>query len=261
MARFLRENGSQETRYVMMLAQAHGETESFSFFERMFGPIAEQLYEIENNTIAVDSKQVQVLPLFSCDLKATWAMCGISGANCAHPCPFCSVHLSKLDQNLQKAMQNPAGARPQMDDLRGKARTDFQKEDTFNLFNIRFSSNDGTYANILPAILHIKIGIGNKIIAALDLVIKEWANLKEDEELAQEHLGFCLSGIGAHRKNYFKGQLSGGQCTILFSKLDILLDYLFHKRIGTMGTISEQVPGAEVLEADLRRLSKLYNGM
>jgi len=260
MAKFLREGGGQKTRDIMLLAQAHGVKEEFKTFERMFGPVASEIRDIEKNGLLLSGNTVRVIPLVCCDLKATWAMCGIPNAAFAHPCPLCAIHVSKLNQGFEETLQNPAGPRPPMLDLRGKPKSEYQLGNTYNLFHLRYTKTSDTYPNILIPILHIKLGFGKKLIEVFDNIMKMWAKDKIDGHRSKEHLAKCLAGIGVHRKGYYSGTISGGACTTLFLNLGSLCEDLFHTEISDWGNVVSSVRGISNLEDGLKKLSDIYWG-
>lgn len=102
--------------------------------------------------------------------------------------------------------------------------------------------------------------MGNKLIELFDELMAELPVTRVDSNLSQEHLASSLSKIGAHRKKYHTGILSGGQCEMLFQKMDDLCDSLFHTNLSDWGSVSEVVQETEALEDALRHLGRLYRG-
>lgn len=88
-----------------------------------------------------------------------------------------------------------------MKDLRNLTSTKFQSTNKYNLFGLRFSYIVSKPRNIVPPILHIRIGIGKKLLQVFDNILLEWSTDESSQNLGVEHLATCLSNIGAHCKN------------------------------------------------------------
>lgn len=83
MSRFHREECGQNTNDVMLVAQSKSEKESFSFFTRVFGNVAEEIKSLESDGVVVRGKNLCLLPLLDCDMMALYKLSGISGPNAA----------------------------------------------------------------------------------------------------------------------------------------------------------------------------------
>lgn len=166
------------------------------------------------------------LPVYDCDFLAKYAMMGMSGAICSHPCSFCAVRVSEMGKTFSSTAECSFAPRPPIEYLRKKVTSKFQQSDTFNIFDIRTSRVGELFPNILPPILHIKIRLGNKLVEVFDNFMEMRSEGRDDDHFAREHLAFCLSSVGAHRKKYYSGIISGGQCDSMFTRMDALCERL-----------------------------------
>ena len=120
--------------------------------------------------------------------------------------------------------------------------------------------------NIVLPVLHIHIGIVNKIVKAPDAIMSIW-NTKmhydsenEQESLASKLLAMALSRSGACRENYSTGQLSGKSCSNLMSNMNIFCAFFFQRSAFRWGKVTDAVKSSIGLETNLKQLSSLYTG-
>eukprot|EP00171_Calliarthron_tuberculosum_P004500 IDg4500t1 len=104
------------------------------------------------------------------------------------------------------------------------------------------TSTDPT--NIVPPALHIKLGLINKIIAALDGVVTTWNELKDWKKKPEDSLSpamlllaTSLANIGVRRERYFAGALSGVPCTKFMQNINEFCRLFFHTPADGWGTI------------------------
>lgn len=157
--------------------------------------------------------------------------------------------------------------RAELHDLRGKpAVKSIQRKNTFNILHLHTGHGAEKSINtIVPPVLHIKLGIINKIVHALYGVVKEWETVVNWEKTeieplsaARNHLSRTLSQIGARRENYYSGALSGVPCNIIMSKMHIFCDSFFYKLADSWGRAVDVVPSPVQLSKNLKEVSNIY---
>ena len=95
-------------------------------------------------------------------------MTGIKGPLSKYSCPFCIADSSMMDWTTEKLESVVLSPRPAIEDYKLEKGSAYQRGKTYNLFGIRFNECDDKLPNIVPPILHIKLGFGNKIVSVLD---------------------------------------------------------------------------------------------
>ena len=80
-----------------MLAQAHGGRESFSFFEKVFAPVASELKLLDRDDISIGEQRVTVHVLYDCHYKVLDHLTVMKGAQSKFPCPFFMADSSMMD--------------------------------------------------------------------------------------------------------------------------------------------------------------------
>ena len=88
-----------------------------------------------------------------------------------------------------------------MNDLLGKQSIEFQLTKTYNVFNRRLFKIGDQFPKLLPPTLHIKVGIGGKIIELFDKFMEICSQHRRNIERNRKHLAYCLSKIGDSRKS------------------------------------------------------------
>ena len=136
-------------------------------------------------------------------------------------CSWCRCSKQKLDKSTKCLSDSDILLRPDIEDLsQNNIETQWQNPKTFNLFSIKSDITELHRGLLLvPPPLHIKLGLINKIVDSLPLIVKHFADkhsIDEDENNAfNNHLAFSLSKVGARRENYYSGKLSGVPCSNL----------------------------------------------
>ena len=103
--------------------------------------------------------------------------------------------------------------KPDIQDLRTKNGTYHQYADTFNLLGIQPNREKLQYVNLIIPVLHIQLGILNKIVTVLDLVVTEWER-KQNWVSQGNSPGFlriyrALWKVHVRREVYFSGEIAG----------------------------------------------------
>jgi len=215
MGRFLRDVGNQAVNEVFLIAQGVGNIESFDFFQTMLGDYRAEIDEIVATGITVDGSQVRIMILHVHDFKVMYILTGGKGPNSRYPCCHCATPKPLMCKSYPELMSYTATlpSRPEIKDLRGKGHSDFQKENTYNLLSIHSQKSQLGYGNLIIPILHIQLGIFNKIVVMLDAVVTEWETKEkwtsEDSSPGRVHLYMALAKFGVRRERYFAGEVAG----------------------------------------------------
>lgn len=84
------------------------------------------------------------------------------------------------------------------------------------LYFVRRNARSELLINFVPPSLHIRLGIFNKLLKALDAVLVAWNRKHKWDKTpegsispAMDHLELSLSEAGASRERYYAGDLSG----------------------------------------------------
>lgn len=276
MARFVTETSGQETSDVILLAQSTCISERFDNIERVFGQCALEIQAVRERGLIIDEKTVRVLFLFVADFKVLYSVTGGFGARGTFPCPWCSISRQQLDATRSEASKSEFPFRPEVLDLRLSTVFDrWQKANTFNMFGLVRGGQHfwqggcavSSCTTMVPPALHIKIGLVNKVVSALDSLVSFWQkkmnwskSIDRPVSPAMKQLAAALATVGARREKYYSGQLSGKPCTLFMSRIEEFCDLFFLQPAEDWGLATEAVPGALDLQFDLRKAGALYNG-
>eukprot|EP00171_Calliarthron_tuberculosum_P021624 IDg21624t1 len=280
LARFVRETGTQNNTDIMLISEAHGVRECFEDFLAIYRPLNSELEDIKENGVVVEGDNIKVITMFTGDFKVLYSLLGLYGPSSSFLCPWCLVPRRYIDQSLTELESIVASennsltstaliSRPEMHNLINRPKsTHLQKVNTFNIFCLHKGSGtpmDPT--NMVPPALHIKLGLINKILAALDGVVSAWNVSKKWQKTAEDTispsmllLARSLADIGVRRERYYTGALSGVPCTKLMQKMEEFCELFFHSPAGDWGTTLENLQSSVVLEEDLKILARIYNG-
>ena len=280
MFRFLTETISQNVSEITLIAEALGTSEAFADIHAMFGSISAEILDLRENGLRINSVRYEVVTFFVADFKVLYSVTGSFGPSSKFPCPWCctpsrymdrtSAELSELARNrkVKDFYLNEMKSRPEVMNLEGKSdRTRLQRGGTYNIFELtRGGGEINIPSNIVPPVLHLHIGLVNKIVKALDGIVHTWNEKMqykpEDDKFspATQLLASSLSRCAARRENYYSGQLSGVPCTNLMKRMRAFCLLFFHRSAGTWGTVRSAIPSTTGLERDLIELSDIYTG-
>eukprot|EP00171_Calliarthron_tuberculosum_P001160 IDg1160t1 len=276
MGRFVTDRSGQSTADVLLLAQSPIISERFENIDKVFGSCASEMKKIKNEGLDVAGKIVRVLFLFVGDFKVIYSVSGGFGARSKYPCPWCCCLRQKMDWQKHDLQSTDLQARPEIMDLRSRPHLErWQKSNTFNLFHIERGGHQCwenghqvlSRTTIVPPSLHIRLGIVNKVLSALDAVVVTWHEkmewTKTDKGLvspAMKLLAKSLLSVGVRRERYYSGQLSGSPCSLLMSRMDRFCDLFFFESAEHWGSVVECLPGTLSLNENLRALAILYSG-
>lgn len=123
---------------------------------------------------------------------------------------------------------------------------------------MHLTSNFGSWSSnvifVLPP-LHIKLGILNKILDALDLVIRILSNNHDmqdaEDNLYSDHLAACLSKVSVRRERYYAGKMSRVPCTNLMKNMENFCTSFFDEPVSTHYSIPTQIPEIARMKSDL----------
>ena len=184
-------------------------------------------------------------------------------AGSKQPCPWCRTPLQKMDHICDNIHETDLLPRPSMKNRIGEnTNTKWQKKHTFNFLSLSTNFDEVTMATIVPPPLHFKLGIVNKIVDALDLIVvhlEKKFGLEQEESEFRSFLASSLSKIGARRERYYHGTLSGGPCSNLMNTMNTFTEHFFTTEIEEFGSIIQILPELQLLKTDLEDLSKIYN--
>lgn len=127
----------------------------------------------------MNDEKVQVVFMFVGDFKVYYALLCMKAAQSMYPCPWCRTPLSKIDQHLRSLTKEELAQRPTVPDLCNISHgTNWQKAGTFNFMNLYSrSSFNPNRVFLVPPLLHIKLGLINKVVDSLDLVVQHLQEL------------------------------------------------------------------------------------
>lgn len=176
MGRFLHVNGGQSVTDIFFIAQASSTMESFEYFQKLFSGYQEELQDISTKGIFFGGKNLRIEVIHDHDLKVLYILTGNRGARSKFPCPFCRIPRQLLNKSYNELMNicHRLPYRSDIEDLRNKKNKDYQYGGTYNILEMYPKSENRAIGNIAPPILHIQLGIVNKIIEVFDLIVKEW---------------------------------------------------------------------------------------
>lgn len=212
MGKFICEHGSQSVNDIILLSEAQDIDEENGDLVKAFSSYTEELRYLIDFGISVRHKQYQVKLYFVGDFKVYWAILGMSTTVGQYPCPWCRTPKSKLDSRISALTIFDTSDRPPVYDLsNSNISTPFQKAGTKDVFNISLG------IELVPPPLHIKLGIINKILSSIDLVVVEIEKIPDvctdNPNLFKDLLASSLSQIGVRRENYYTQKISGVPCT------------------------------------------------
>lgn len=141
----------------------------------MFGTLPHEIDALKLCGVQIHGVHYDVHVLVVADFKLLYSVSGSWGANCMHPCLYCKSSHRMMDCTAEQLfdhfeIENLADLprREEVCDLTDKPSIEkWQKGSTFNLLRIRRARP----TNIVPPPLHIFLGIVNKIVETLDLVV------------------------------------------------------------------------------------------
>ena len=280
MMKIIQECPNQRVSDVTLIAESRGTSEAFVDLKVSFGPIREEISALKTNGLVFQGKKIDIRLYFVGDFKVIYSLTGSFGPSSKYPCPWCLVPSSLMNRTHEelKDIANNGSVvildntklkgRPEIHNLEGKKGiSNLQKGNTYNLFCLdRGGGHFDFGTNIVPPLLHIHIGIVNKVVKALDSIVSIWNTKKhydsenELESPASKLLAMALSRSGARRENYYTGQLSGKPCSNLMSNMNIFCAFFFHRSAFGWGKVTDAVKSSRGLETSLKRLSSLYTG-
>lgn len=266
MGKFLRIIGNQSVNEVFLIAQAVGKIESFTFFERIFGDYKTEIDDIVNAGVYIDDVHIRIIVLHVHDFKVMYILTGSKGANSRYPCCHCSTPRQLMEKSYGDLMQMTANIpmRPNILDLRGKKDTLYQYANTYNILSIYPKRGEQNYSNLVIPVLHIQLGIFNKLIAVLDLVVAEWEKLHNwnlsTKSPGRMHLYTSLSKVRAHREKYFSGELAGDSGRSFISRMEVFCETFFCSNPHGWASLLETMPEITALKTGLQEIALLYNG-
>jgi len=266
MGRFLYSKSGQSVTDVFLIAQAASTMENFQYFEKLFSGYHDELYDLTTNGINFGDKHLQVKIIHDHDFKVLYILTGNKGARSNFPCPFCRTPRQLLDKPYSELMKYTENLpfRPEVEDLRNMKGTQHQYGGVWNMFLIHTQSKIRHHCNVVPPILHIQLGIMNKLISVFDLVLKEWELRKgwtaEDTSPAKNHLAKSLSKIGVERQKYYCGEITGRSGRRLMQQMEIFCENFFCSDAEDWTAVINVIPDIIRLKTGLIELSRIYNG-
>jgi len=192
---------------------------------------------------------------------------GNKGARSNLPCPFCRIPRQLLDKSYSELMKmcHRLPLRPRIEDLRYKNTKYHQYGGTYNMLEIYPKSITRSISNIVLPILHIQLGIMNKVIVVFDLIVKEWELRHEwtsdETSPAKFHLAKLLSKFGIERKKHYCGDIQGRSAQNLMKNMDMLRENFFFQNLGAFLPLIYSIPAVAGLKNGLSDLSSIYNGI
>lgn len=108
---------------------------------------------------------------------------------------------------------------------------------------------------MLPPVLHIQLGIMNKTVEVLDLVVERretpqgWS--LNSKSPAKTHLAECLSLMGIMRQNLYSDEITGGSGRTLMKRMDQLCEQFFCTNAGDWLPVVYSIPGVMNLKNGL----------
>lgn len=232
---------------------------------RHFVPYHYKIEQLRKRGIKIRDKRYNVLVVHVFDFKVLYSITGGSSAAGKHPCIFCAVESKHMECNkleLLEEFQIPCveelPKRPEVCNMiRSSKSSPWQKSGTFNLFCVQRNNPP----SIVPHPLHMKIGILNKIVQALDLVAiaPDKRTNNRDENVCKTLLAASLVCVGARRDVYYSGQLYGKPCTFFIRNIAESCERFFQVSLPEIGIPVFLMHSLAKLDANLRELGILYN--
>lgn len=107
-------------------------------------------------------------------------------------------------------------SRPSVMDLSNTSESvPLQLSSTYNIFHVK-RGPESAYTNMVPPVLHIRLGLINKVVAGFDSIVLILESRKEcirskgkDPSSVSEYLAVSLHSIGVRSEKYCFGMLAG----------------------------------------------------
>ena len=281
MFKFMTTNNSQRVNEIVLFAQARGVSENFNSLKNTFMPISDEIKSLEREGVSIDGKRIDVKFMFVGDFKILYAVTGSFGASSRYSCIWCRTPSALMDRTFAELKDIAISERKHRDfttkhllerpdvlDLRSKAAIPgIQKSNTFNFLHLESGGGDLRLpSNIVPPVLHIHLGIINKIVKAFDSIVALWNSKNQYNRFnstpspADKLLAYALSRCGARRETYYAGSLSGVPCSNLMRKMNTFIALFFCRKAESWGEVTEAIPSTLRLKRDLQVISGLYTG-
>lgn len=180
-------------------------------------------------------------------------------------CPWCRVYRNNIDELASQIPINEQQSRPKLLDLRNEQNGNSRrKSETYNMFKL---STDFTEPKqdipVVPPLLHIKIGLVNKILAICDKIVERLNHKFDIEELCESpfdhHLDMTLSSCVIKRENYRGRKLSGRACSRLMSNLADVVNTFLSAPCIERRSIKDEVGYLDQLTDGLSTCAKLWS--
>jgi len=201
------------------------------------------------------------------DFKVLYCISGSKGARSRRPCPWCGIPMQLLDKSNNEILDMTVAIPKRKDILNLTNGTDtvFQKGGTHNLFGLHQPGDSVSFFNFLPPFLHIQIGIINKILDVMDLIVLEWQEVRKypsdvKNSPVKIHLSENLSKLGVIRENYYSGAIAGPSCLSLMKHLRKFCTSFFSTRFLDCPKLIDEIPSVQKMMDGLLEIADLWNG-
>lgn len=264
MGKFISNRSGQLGSDIILLAEAHGISETFEDLSRIFGVYSDELKSIITEGLIIDAVNYNCQMFFVGDFQVYYAILGMYTAGSKQPCPWCRIPLNKLDRFVDNIHETELLPRDAMVDKSNiTVDTDWQKRNTYNFLSLTVQMNSISNALlVVPPPLHMKIGIINKIVKSLDLIVKELDKkhkLNMNEESAFGYLlAASLSKIGARREKYYAGNMSGVPCSNLLENMHQFCTLFFDTDVEVYGSVLDNFPFLASVRENLEKVGAVW---
>jgi len=258
MGKFVKKQGGQTVSDILLLSETQGILETNKDLDRAFSSYRVDILSLVNHGIDVNGRNYKVRVFFVGDFKIYYAALGMHSAVSARPCPWCCTSIQKMDVHFTQLSSSDIIPRPPAADLsKSSEGTMWQKAGTKDVLHL----SNGIV--LVPPPLHIKLGIINKILSSLDLVVVELENLYNlthtDVNRFKDLLASSLSQIGVRREKYYCGKMAGVPCSNLMQNMSQFCSNFFHTHLENNRKVVEDLPDLVALETGLKVLANAWN--
>lgn len=122
LGKLLRDPPTQDTREIILIAEAHDVTENFKDLYDDFGWISDQLKTLLGNGVSISGIIYRVRMFFVGDLMIYYSLLGVSNDASSKPCFWCQVPKKNLDEISKNMLASELQYRSKMEDFQSACK-------------------------------------------------------------------------------------------------------------------------------------------